>query len=351
MRSRLVSALVNRLGVRSALQDAWRRDVDRARDGVRQTLREELKPLREAIDTLTEENRRAQRRLRLVEATLERNRVEQRALGEFRSMCASGEIDRHVRDALFAAAIVPDPTPHLVVRDLFPPDVYQVFLQAIPPDEVFTDRDPVKQNFKPRQGGLLPDLCYAAWTYLETELVPRTMAPAIARILEGPIHAHYASIFGADLARQMCDVGLESSGARLMLRRPGYFIGPHLDVTRAAVTTLIYFARPGDDERYGTQLFRVHGRTLGPTRSTYYPEEDGATCELAVSVPFRPNSAIVFLNAGAAHGASIPETAPKHTKRYSFQFYVGPTSEALRRAVAQLPPAEQQAWTTVQAQA
>ena len=62
---------------------------------------------------------------------------------------------------------------------------------------------------------------------------------------------------------------------------------------------------------------------------TYYPEEHGFRCELVKAVPFRPNTAVAFLNAGGAHGADIPKSAPKDTERYSYQFYVSPDPELL----------------------
>jgi hypothetical protein len=322
MWKRVALALLNRLGIRVVPEETWRRE----------------------LESLAAEQRKTVRRLRLVEATLQQNRAQEPLLRQFRALCASGEIEHHVRHALSGARIVSDPTPHLIVSELFPAAFYSLCLDAIPPEDAFTDRDRLKQNFKPRETSLLPDLVHAVWTYLDAELIPHTMAPAIARILEDPIRSRYAALFGEHVAGELLDTRLESSGGRLMLRRPGYFLAPHLDVTRAAVTTLIYFARPGDDPSYGTQLFRVHGSTAGRTRSTYYPEEDGARCELAVSVPFHANSALVFLNAGAAHGASIPAKAPKDTRRYSFQFYLGPTDEALHAAVSKLPDAEQQTW-------
>jgi hypothetical protein len=53
------------------------------------------------------------------------------------------------------------------------------------------------------------------------------------------------------------------------------------------------------------------------------------------AVPFRPNTAVAFLNAGGAHGADIPKTAPKDTERYSYQFYVSPDPEALAATLAE----------------
>ena len=39
---------------------------------------------------------------------------------------------------------------------------------------------------------------------------------------------------------------------------------------------------------------------------------------------------MAFLNAGAAaHGATIPEEAPKDTKRHAYQFYVSPDPAGL----------------------
>src|SRR5688572_503717 len=96
MVKRILLALFNRLGLVAALRETWRRDVDRARDTTRQSLREDLKPLRDELESLADEHRKALRRLRLVEATLERNRAQESALRRFHSMRTSGEIERHV---------------------------------------------------------------------------------------------------------------------------------------------------------------------------------------------------------------------------------------------------------------
>jgi hypothetical protein len=59
------------------------------------------------------------------------------------------------------------------------------------------------------------------------------------------------------------------------------------------------------------------------------------TCDLVKTVPFRPNTAVAFLNAGAAHGADIPRDAPKDTERYAYQFYVSPEPGALAAIVGE----------------
>jgi hypothetical protein len=105
-----------------------------------------------------------------------------------------------------------------------------------------------------------------------------------------------------------------------MLRRPGYHLEPHLDPDRVVVTCLIYFARPGDDESFGTSFYRINGDPVINRRNTFFPRDEGYSCDLVKTAPFTPNTAVAFVNAGGAHGAGIPRSAPKGTERYAYQF-------------------------------
>jgi len=69
--------------------------------------------------------------------------------------------------------------------------------------------------------------------------------------------------------------------------------------------------------------------------NTFFPREHGYTCREVKTVWFEPNSALVFLNRGGAHAAEIPKKAPKHTKRFSYQFYVAPEQAAVESLVSQ----------------
>jgi hypothetical protein len=129
-----------------------------------------------------------------------------------------------------------------------------------------------------------------------------------------------------------------------MLRRPGYHLGPHRDPKRSMLTCLLYLARPGDSETYGTQIFRVDNDADATYKQTYYPEDDGRACHLVKVVPFRPNSMLVFLNSRGAHGAHIPQDAPATLERYSYQFYVAPENEALGQLIRSLPQDRRVLW-------
>ena len=57
--------------------------------------------------------------------------------------------------ALMAAPLIDDPAPMLMVRDLFPSDVYRAFLEGIPPVGVFTRKNQTKYDFRPRASAAL----------------------------------------------------------------------------------------------------------------------------------------------------------------------------------------------------
>jgi hypothetical protein len=144
----------------------------------------------------------------------------------------------------------------------------------------------------------------------------------------------YAEQYGESLGARVAALSHSATAGRLMLRRPGYRLEPHLDPGRVAMTCLIYLARPGDDARHGTRLFSVDGLSVARSAKTFYPREHGCVCRPVKTVPFEPNSALVFLNRGGAHGAEIPTNAAKNTRRFSYQFYISPDAAALEGLLA-----------------
>jgi hypothetical protein len=78
---------------------------------------------------------------------------------------------------------------------------------------------------------------------------------------------------------------------------------------------------------------------------TFYPEQHGGRAELARSVPFVGNNALILLNApGMAHAAAIPLDAAQ-TERYAYQFYIGPSEHDLAELVGRLPPERRGMWS------
>ena len=288
--------------------------------------------------------RRLERRADSLEQIIVRNRRDAGRLSEFRRLVADGSIARHVEDAIAAAPLFDDPAPMLAIERLFPDTVYDTFLAAIPPQEAFAVKDRVKADYRARKPqAIVPDLAEAMWSYLDEDLIPRTIVPAIARRFAPFVAPYYAGLFGPETGAEVAALPLEATDARLMLRRPGYHLDPHMDPKRVLMTGLLYFARPGDSELHGTTFYRVTGQVTRDHASTYYPAAAGQVCELVRTVPFRRNTALVFLNS-VAHGADIPATEPPDLQRYALQFYVGPRVPALREILRALPEPAQRPW-------
>lgn len=252
-------------------------------------------------------------------------------------------IGEHVSRAIASAPLASDPYEHIVVERLLPDDVYDLLLRAIPPAEFFDDHDRIKQNLTfPMEYG--PALAAKVWSYFD-DMIARTMIrPAVLEKFHEPLQAHFATVFGAEFIDRANALPQAASGGRLMLRRPGYHLDPHRDPKRSMLTCLMYLAREGDSEAYGTQIFRVHGDAEADYKQTYYPEQAGGRCELVKVVPYRPNSMLVFLNSRGAHGADISADAPAELERFSYQFYVAPLNEALSALIKSLPSAQRMKW-------
>jgi hypothetical protein len=292
------------------------------------------------IDTLRERLRAAEREIRMLRSVLAVDQAQRNAWDSLESTLDTAAIESTVAQALEAAPLEVVPLPHLILRGLLPPATYAALLDAIPPDDVFPDRDPIKQNVKIGQLHTAPVWTRTALEYLEDTIIRGILTPALVRRMQPRLESMYAEEYGEFLGARVAALAHGATAGRLMLRRPGYRLEPHLDPGRVAMTCLIYLARPGDDARYGTQLFSVDGPSVARSAKTFYPREHGCVCRAVKTVPFEPNSALVFLNRGGAHGAEIPTAAAKNTRRFSYQFYISPDAAALEELLVASPETE-----------
>jgi hypothetical protein len=250
----------------------------------------------------------------------------------------------HIRRAVAATTLVTDPGPHMVIGDLLPAETYTRLLETMPPPEAFEVADKVKANFDPVRTANAPEESRDAWLHFHTEIVDRLLTPQLLEAFRPSLATAYRALFGPAAADEAINLRHRAFRGRLMLRRPGYHLNPHRDMKIAALTGLVYFARAGDSSDYGTNLYRVHNDQHAPFLKTYYPEAHGGQAELARSIPFVGNCALIFMNVpGMAHGATIPRDADQ-SARYAYQFYVGPKKSKLARLVQRLPPELAASW-------
>ena len=267
----------------------------------------------------------------------------QDAYADLGAICDETAISTHVREAVTRAHLVRDPLPYMVVPDVLPSNFYDAIVRGIPPPELFADRPRNKQQLKvPLAYG--PAYSRFVWKFLVEVVLERAFQLAIIEKFREPL--------GDWIAREWPELAsdplgppmqLHSTDGRILLRGRGYRIPPHRDPKWGFITVLLYLTRPGDSERWGTQIYAVDDDAPADAISPHWI--DGARCRLAADVPFRRNTALVFLNSCGAHGASIPEDAePADLQRYIYQFRIGPTKTAIEALVRMLPPPRRAAW-------
>jgi len=342
----MLRSLLTRTGLASYVSRLWQPDVDDALKPVRKDIRLLLGQV-EALQATLEQTRqlaaRADRQAAQVRLTTVLNREQHHIVARASERLDAVRIAAHVRAAIESAVLVSEPYEHMVVERLLPQDVYDLLIESIPPEPFFDDRDSIKRNLRfPMELG--PTLTGMVWGFFDELVTDQMIRPAVLERFAAPLQHHYESIFGPDFRARASVMPHRVNSGRLMLRRRGYHLDPHRDPKHSMLTCLVYFARPGDDEAFGTEIFSVANDSDADYKQTYYPEQAGNTCTLVKVVPFRPNSMLVFLNSRGAHGATIPADAPESLARYSYQFYVGPEKDALGTLIRQLPDSRRRMW-------
>ena len=251
----------------------------------------------------------------------------------------------HLTEAIQSAPLVLEPTAHLLIENPFPRDFYELAAAAIPPGELFPLQQGVKQEFViDKHLAEAPELTRRVWHFIDQEVVPRVLAPALLARLHDAIVEHYAEAGGVEFGRRAAALPHRAYTGQLHRRRPGYRLEPHFDPKRVVITGLLYFAKPGDTEAYGTQLFRIDGAYDSRRLGKFYPEREGLKCEVARTIPYRSNTMLVFINSKAAHGAELPLDA-KLRERWAYQFYVKPVDGDLVRLLADAPEDTRARWS------
>lgn len=265
------------------------------------------------------------------------------AMEQLHAICDAPRVIAHVRAAVERSRLTLDPMPHLIVSDVLPPDFYQALLRGIPPYALFADRPHNKQSLKvPFE--YAPAFSRTTWNFLLDVALEGAFQPAIVEKFREPlaewIGREWPPIASDPLAAPL---ELHTTDGRILLRGRGYEIPPHRDPKWGFITVLLYLARGGESEQWGTQLYAVEEDEAATSIAPHWIE--GQRCRLVVDVPFRRNSALVFLNSHGAHGACIPGDAePAGLQRYIYQFRIGPTKASIKALVEMLPEERRSAW-------
>jgi hypothetical protein len=298
-------------------------------------LQESVTRLRSELAEVTRRERQL-RAIALADARLEdKSRALERILDDL-------SIAAHVRAAVAAAPLHEDPFPYAVVDRLLPDAVYRALIDGLPPAELFSDRAINKQQLVvPLQLG--PAYSRRVWGYMADTIVPDMIVPAVLEKFRPQATAWLKSNFPAAGEEPIDSIPMTCSDGRILLRRPGYYIPPHRDPKWGFITCLLYLARRGDSEQWGTRLHRVLGDE--DARGAHPHWIDAHKCEPAGHVAFRRNRALIFLNSVGAHSAEIPSDAdPPDLERYAYQFRIGASTDAIKMLVDGLPADRRELW-------
>ena len=304
--------------------------------------RHQIRELRQSVTRLESELATVTRRERQLRAIALADAELERKSRRLDQILQHHGISTHVRGAVAAAPLYEDPFPYVVVDGLLPDALYAALIDGLPPAELFSDRAINKQQLVvPLELG--PAYSRRVWGYMADTVVPEIIAPALLEKLRVQATAWLTHNFPAAGADPIDTIPMTCSDGRILLRRPGYYIPPHRDPKWGFITCLLYLARRGDSERWGTQLHRVVGDDEALGARPHWIDEQ--KCEPVEHIAFRRNRALVFLNSVGAHSAQIPSDAdPPDLERYAYQFRIGANAEAIKRLVDGLPADRREVW-------
>jgi hypothetical protein len=280
--------------------------------------------LLEQMEALNQRVAESIRREAQVRAIIGRDIELEDRLGELDQIFAGSRSD-HIARVVDRAVLEADPFPYIVADDVLPSELYRAAIRGLPPVELFSDRPVNKQQLKvPLR--FAPAYSRRVWRFLTDVIIPDFVMPAVVKKFRAPLD-EWITRNWPDVPPDQ--VELHSSDGRIIFRRRGYRIPPHRDPKWSFITGILYLARRGDSESWGTQMYSVDGDEEARVVSPHWI--DPARCRPVGEVAFRPNRMLIFLNSVGAHGAHIPEDAqPEDLERYIYQFRIAPTVDAMR---------------------
>lgn len=232
----------------------------------------------------------------------------------------------HVERSIMDAPMRTVPFPHLVIPDMLPADFYMELLRAIPAPTFWRQAGYQREKWHIDEdpGSRLSE---TTWRFMHQEVAGKFVTPLLLDRFSEAIDAYWRETFHLDpvmlTGHYVCDEG------RLMLRRPGYELQPHLDPPNAILTVLFYLAEPGAPDSHGTDLY-ASGPLPATRTGIMHPVEEGIEVEHVTTVPFRANTALAFITPRGVHGAALPATVDDRFERISYQFLVALDDKARR---------------------
>jgi hypothetical protein len=204
---------------------------------------------------------------------------------------------------LRTAEVIPDPYPHYILDQVFPPDFYQALMRNLPGSSAYQNLFEITtlklDHFRYRDQRDLAD----GWTAALPENVRRFWEEFNTWFLGPDLAQAVLNSFGDAMRTRFGERSLWPSlsvETQLIRHQPGFFLGPHTDLGTKLVVLLIYLAPDHKHEHVGTSIYRPKEAGFCCANSTHYPFEDFVNVKTA---PYRPNTLLAFERSGRSfHG-------------------------------------------------
>jgi len=237
-------------------------------------------------------------------------------------------IAAHIQAAVDRAIVETDPFPYVRFQQLLPESFYDRIVNALPPDDYWRSSGQSRDYWE-IETDVAPRETEVIWRFVDRQIVNRVLRPLIVEAFNAYLAVYWRDAFGVDGRT----VTYRAAEGRLQRRRRGYLLRPHLDPPHAAMTGLLYLARPDDDPKHGTRFYKPSSPLPFKRKGIYYPDDDGITLEHAVTVPFYPNTLVAWMTSLGPHGADLTASdIPKSIERYTYQFQLV-TDDVTRRRI------------------
>jgi hypothetical protein len=240
---------------------------------------------------------------------------------------------RHVRDAVLGASLRAEPSAHVYVENIFSPDVYASILRLFPTDpQVFRrwanpgDGASRFANYSRREeidlrseALRLPGGQREFWIAMSELLC----GADFARVLIERFGPYARRRFGSQLDEPSF-VEDRLCGSMILNRHdPDYYLGPHTDRNEKVFTCLFYFPERDGLDHLGTTLYRPLERDFSCTGVAHH---DPANFERGETMPYRPNSALIFARTDVmfhgVHALTAEELQGSRRRGIQMQFFV-----------------------------
>jgi hypothetical protein len=248
---------------------------------------------------------------------------------------------------LDTAPVSPEPFPHLELYPAVPESEFDSLRNALPaPDSFALKGKGLKLELDIIDGYPAFDALAAAQRERLMELRDTLQAAAgrLASRFAEPLQDKYAWLLGDSLAAEVTAAGWTTTHGRVMGRRAGYHLDPHMDSAHVGITCLLYFSEAMTPEDGALGLYRLERQPEVRDASTYYPlKEEGITSTLAKSIPIRPNLFVAFLNGPrSVHG--FGRAAGASGWRFVYQCHVLPRHFRIDKVADRMDQAHRARW-------